>query len=528
MSAAMAHSFLVYLLCETAILILAAEDTCRSFDERGICQQPGTLPEKPDTLPEVPRQMWDVSDKAAIDSLVQKQVPLVLTGLGAAHLPALKNWRWGSDKFLSKLPSEIPQAKVNRYSNTFIYWNSMMNPKAIMSKKLEKPLFAKWSEQVVRKVDLFTDRQDKHAGNESYMYYSGPVSLFPKLEADVKKSVSILCDRSCQNRNAHVWLSTHGVVTQAHLDPSHNLFVQMDGYKRFILFPPGNVTGLHLYPPSHPSSRQSQVDTFDKIFKFSGLEPPHVNDTALHEAAGRFPSLPAAVASASSTLLSPGDVLFLPAGWGHLVFAFGSKVAASTTTTTTPSSWFSWFDSTSEGSGSGCISYSVWFASQLSLLRSHQLEPAIGQAFNHILDPSWSKKDMISAARALLKHVALAAGHPNYARNVFNEQYKPMVHKASQQGPLDEATFCAPYRGDKRNVKKAGGIVAHVIKQLSADVAQNELAVLHGEIANWLLQSDFMDQDAKVRPTTHAIQFMRSFFECPKTAKKSRGKAKLE
>lgn len=69
-----------------------------------------------------------------------------------------------------------------------------------------------------------------------------------------------------------------------------NVYVQVSGHRRMVLFPPTDVTQLSFAPGASSSS----VDVF------SALGSPSLASTHPHEA-----------------LLKPGDVLFLPALWLH-------------------------------------------------------------------------------------------------------------------------------------------------------------------------------------------------------------------
>jgi hypothetical protein len=70
-----------------------------------------------------------------------------------------------------------------------------------------------------------------------------------------------------------LWLSHPGVVAQTHYDTQHNVFIQIHGSKRFLLFPPAEE--LFQYPNIHRSYRQSQLhfeeanNIVDKLSSFS-------------------------------------------------------------------------------------------------------------------------------------------------------------------------------------------------------------------------------------------------------------------
>ncbi|XP_028402003.1 hypoxia-inducible factor 1-alpha inhibitor-like isoform X2 [Dendronephthya gigantea] len=89
-----------------------------------------------------------------------------------------------------------------------------------------------------------------------------------------------------------------GVVTPAHYDIMENLFLQIHGKKRCILFSPENYKFLYPYPVYHPHDRQTQVNfDFPDFKKF----PKFRNITGVDAVVG------------------PGDVLYIPNYWWHYI-----------------------------------------------------------------------------------------------------------------------------------------------------------------------------------------------------------------
>jgi hypothetical protein len=48
----------------------------------------------------------------------------------------------------------------------------------------------------------------------------------------------------------NLWVGRAGIITSTHYDATYNFFVQLQGRKRFTLFPPNQT--LYLYPCLHP------------------------------------------------------------------------------------------------------------------------------------------------------------------------------------------------------------------------------------------------------------------------------------
>uniref|UniRef100_A0A1Y1LYJ2 JmjC domain-containing protein n=1 Tax=Photinus pyralis TaxID=7054 RepID=A0A1Y1LYJ2_PHOPY len=93
-------------------------------------------------------------------------------------------------------------------------------------------------------------------------------------------------------------IGMEGNVTPCHYDEQENLFAQVHGFKRCILFPPDQFECLYPHPVHHPHDRQSMVD-FDR---------PDYN---------KFPKF--RQAKGFETVVGPGEVLYIPMYWWHHV-----------------------------------------------------------------------------------------------------------------------------------------------------------------------------------------------------------------
>ncbi|KAI1480532.1 LCM-domain-containing protein [Daldinia eschscholtzii] len=111
---------------------------------------------------------------------------------------------------------------------------------------------------------------------------------FPQLAEDFQLPDALSFVK--QNEFSSVLRITGPVNMWLHYDVMANVYSQIVGSKRFILFPPSDVTKLSFAPGSSSSS----------IDVFSELESPSLAETHPHEA-----------------VLKPGDILFIPPLWLH-------------------------------------------------------------------------------------------------------------------------------------------------------------------------------------------------------------------
>jgi hypothetical protein len=103
-----------------------------------------------------------------------------------------------------------------------------------------------------------------------------------------------------------MWLGPAGTVTPLHCDFDDNLFAQIWGSKRFVLYPPHH--GQYLYTrEANPVLYASKFD-------------PDAPD---------YESMPLArQAQPLECIVQPGELLFLPAGWYHQVRALEFSLSA--------------------------------------------------------------------------------------------------------------------------------------------------------------------------------------------------------
>lgn len=96
------------------------------------------------------------------------------------------------------------------------------------------------------------------------------------------------------------------VVTPCHYDEQENLFAQVHGRKRCVLFDPKYFECLYPFRVGHPCDRQSQVD----------FTNPDLT---------KFPLFPKA--RGVEAIVEPGDVLYIPKYWFHHIISLDETVS---------------------------------------------------------------------------------------------------------------------------------------------------------------------------------------------------------
>jgi jumonji domain-containing protein 7 len=104
----------------------------------------------------------------------------------------------------------------------------------------------------------------------------------------------------------NLWFGSAGNVTPLHFDVSNNLFAQLHGCKRMVLFSPHDTPYLSPYPVQSNMRHVSNVDA----------ESPDTN---------LFPAY--AHAAPISLELNAGELLFLPAYWWHQVRSLTASIS---------------------------------------------------------------------------------------------------------------------------------------------------------------------------------------------------------
>ena len=132
-----------------------------------------------------------------------------------------------------------------------------------------------------------------------FLYFTGDIDQLGEWAMDDIQPLSELLLLNPQRSSVNVWMGQSHVIAHCHYDGYHNFYAQLHGTKKFTLFSPENWPGLYPFPFLHPSHAQAQVNLSD------------IRDIDSFPLAGE--------AKGIEVVLEPGDLLYMPPLWFHLV-----------------------------------------------------------------------------------------------------------------------------------------------------------------------------------------------------------------
>ncbi len=141
------------------------------------------------------------------------------------------------------------------------------------------------------------DYLDRLASSESVDgYLAAPVDRWlPEVAEEMPPPT--YC-RDAPWRNSRLWLSAAQTAVPLHRDVAQNIFVQLEGRKRFLLYPPGASHWLYSHRFRSALPNYSQFDPerpdYEQFPLSRGVEPLEV-------------------------VLGPGEAMYLPSRWWHQV-----------------------------------------------------------------------------------------------------------------------------------------------------------------------------------------------------------------
>lgn len=249
------------------------------------------------TFPVDPIPRKNCFDEEAMQFL-QDGYPVVLENC-TFHKPAMK---WTVNYLKENLKDEDHTAYFSK-DRIFLYYDD----------DRIKGAFKEWHPPTKRMLMYFTNFSElmdelETANNGSRAYFQSLVYLQDGVSDSLWKDVnsfnySFLLDLVTrlnwgEDVSNLLLVGMPDVVTPAHFDILENLYVQIFGRKRVILFSPDYFRSLYPYPVGHPHDRQTQVNfenpDLSKFPRFSEIRGMEVS-------------------------LEPDEVLYIPNYWWHYI-----------------------------------------------------------------------------------------------------------------------------------------------------------------------------------------------------------------
>lgn len=228
-------------------------------------------------------------NKEEFSQLWKQGKPFIIDGV-ASDWKAYKNW---SNDYLLDVCGKN-QVPVERYPENYF----------------EEYNYAKLDN--IRTTMMFADYMDIVQGrkNDDRLYYLAQVDMqkyFPQLMEDI-----VLLDFfKKEPRDINLFFGfkkeNYASTTMLHFDEVHNIFAQLRGKKRFLLFPQNNY--LSFYPPLEDNNYSS---TCSKV-------NPDQHDLKL------FPKFP--INEKIEVIINPGEILYIPPFWWHHVTALDENIS---------------------------------------------------------------------------------------------------------------------------------------------------------------------------------------------------------
>ena len=263
------------------------------------------------------------TEYTTVDGLLQRPTPCLVRGLEPAkHAEVSRQW---APSTILRLPAargdvscrsteEPSHTRVMRYSDR----NLERPRKSFVNDQLgfswPREAYDAWEFKGKTMHDVLNPSDGQSAS------FSGDVSAFAGAHPSGAVAANAMADALGPSREAHevvVWLASRGLGQQLHFDSSSNIFIHMHGVKHVKLAPPHEVLRRsHLFPRLHPAQRQSQL--------LWSSEESDRDLVGYSTAEGKDTHRPAPVYNQSREQLAylrPGDVLYIPALWGHQTFS---------------------------------------------------------------------------------------------------------------------------------------------------------------------------------------------------------------
>lgn len=207
--------------------------------------------------------------------------------------------RWNEPGYLErKLGDEDKYHVEISKSNHFMYYRLGRRKRKQLNGYVPPTTSARWTYAHW----LHEARQARNiSAHEEHYYFRVSASDNDVVAEDVtifKPERSLFMKEPQESRGIHCRFGMRGVLAEGHFDASRNMVALVSGTRRWILAHPRECKHSYLLPLGHPSGRHTQVDWSDPDLE----KWPEFRHMRGHE-----------------VLLTPGEVLFVPAWWIHSI-----------------------------------------------------------------------------------------------------------------------------------------------------------------------------------------------------------------
>ncbi|WKX99288.1 hypothetical protein Q1695_014290 [Nippostrongylus brasiliensis] len=217
---------------------------------------------------------WEFADR-----FLNKKKPVIVRGLNK-HWPALKKW-------------------------SFEYLHSILCYRVVPVELGSSYTENEWSQKLMTGSEFFNSVGNTENG-PLYLAQHRLFEQIPQLCEDF--SLPHYCDH-CEEKNVdrNSWIGPGGTLSPLHTDPRDNLFCQIKGRKFLRLVAPEDSENVYAFQDGIITNT-SQVDVLNPDLE-------------------KFPNF--GNARCWDGVVGPGDVLFIPKGWWHLVSSLSNSISIS-------------------------------------------------------------------------------------------------------------------------------------------------------------------------------------------------------
>lgn len=212
-------------------------------------------------------------------NFLSKRKPVIITG-------AMKSWNalslWTADYLNTVVGNTQVDISVSQNS---LFTGNQENGFAKLRQKMN----------FIEFINLL--QKDKSTDNYYYLQQQSITANFPQLFSDIELPEYFDKKRLI---DPTIWIGSEGNISPLHYDAMDNLFAQVSGRKRFLLFNPQQTSLLYPFPADSKIPHMSQINIdkldFDKFPNFSK-------------------------AKYFDCVIEAGEILFIPVFWWHQVYS---------------------------------------------------------------------------------------------------------------------------------------------------------------------------------------------------------------